>query len=251
MSSHSRTVTAMTMRATAFSVALVLAVTSADLLDTGGAQSVNTFLRSAVMAGEQLGGASEVCFWTEMPDKTFERGTAPPFDQTYPSLAMAQLACTTLQSNCRAVSQEGEVYFLSDQRAADAEVGASSWVHECGPQDPSGAAAAAAASGSGPKALQAAGRGGTAVEGSSTEFLHIKVLTMDRLQSLKRLMDSLKNAHYDGDTVHLDVYVDYPPATDATKLQSKLNTRKLIIDYLETFDWPHGKKMIHVRARLC
>ena len=35
---------------------------------------------------------------------------------------------------------------------------------------------------------------------------------MDRLHSLKRLMDSLKDAYYDGDTVHIQFFVDYPPA---------------------------------------
>lgn len=75
---------------------------------------------------------------------------------------------------------------------------------------------------------------------------------MNRFNSLSRLLNSLKDAHYDGDKVHLDVFVDYPPTHTVAakrKLAKKLRDRVQVIRVLENFEWPHGTKMIHVRIR--
>lgn len=196
--------------------------------------AVNSFLRNALKQGGEDGerGDGKACFWTEMPDKAFERGVGTGFDKDYDSLEVAKLMCVQTEA-CRAVSQEDPQgkYFLSDQRAAEAVETAVSWVRECEEQE---------------HAL-------VPREGSATEptnnFFKIKVLTMDRLKSLKRLMDSLKAAYYDGDTVDIDFFVDYPPYKDESKLKAKLNARKLIIDHLENWEWPYGRKRIHVRVK--
>ena len=202
--------------------------------------NVNSFLRTVIRSGD--GGPADettkACFWTEMKEKIFERGTGTAFEQTYESLSVAKLVCAQ-EASCRAISQVDDGFILSDQRAAEADATALSWVHECESQQPESALVA-------PSSIN--GRADSDTD-STSEFFHIKVLTMDRLQSLKRLMDSLKAAYYDGDTVHIDFFVDYPPGSDAKKVKAKLNARRLIIDHIENWEWPYGQKSIHVRVK--
>lgn len=50
--------------------------------------------------------------------------------------------------------------------------------------------------------------------------LRIRVLTYSRLKSLQRLLESLVNANYSGDSVALDISVDYPGADAASDEKS-------------------------------
>jgi hypothetical protein len=208
------------------------------LLDAASAQAtsaLNALLRSAVS-----GGAPKACFWTELKDKAFEPADGasyPPFDQSFASVADAKAACLG-ELTCRAVSlrlgEGGGVgdgsFIISDQRAATPVHGAMSWVRECELQEPTVVAPA----GTAPESTGlVSARSGSAVA-STTEFLTIKVLTMDRLQSLKRLIDSLKDAYYDGDRVHIQFFVDFPKDIST----EKLNARRLILDHLEAWEWP-------------
>eukprot|EP01036_Dinobryon_divergens_P031478 gene31478-40880_t len=64
--------------------------------------------------------------------------------------------------------------------------------------------------------------------------LTIRIITMDRPTSLKRLLTSLTKAHYDNDAVHIEFYVDKPKsAADQTKHQA-------VIDIVKAFKWKHG-----------
>ena len=86
----------------------------------------------------------------------------------------------------------------------------------------------------------------------NTQFLTLKVLTMNRKESLARLIKSLLNADYSGDTVNLDIYVDYPPTHTAKyrdKLESRLRDRVQVIELVEKLVWPFGRKLVHVRVQ--
>jgi hypothetical protein len=200
-----------------------------EATDNGG---LNSFLRAAVRNGTDSAPV-QACFWNQLPHMRFERGETTSFNQAYETLDIAKLVCVQ-QENCKAVTEENGKFIISDQRSAEADVSAVSWVYECEEQVPA--------------TLSLVPRAGSSEE-SNNNFFHIKVLTMDRLKSLKRLMDSLKAAYYDGDTVNIDFFVDYPPAKDSKKLMAKLNARKLIIDHLENWEWPYGTKRIHVRVK--
>ena len=216
------------------SIVLLLAVT-VPLVTAGVSKAdVNSYLRAELKKGNPDDASTQSCFWTEMRDKVFEQGTEPPFTTEYDTLPRAKLVCAQT-SSCRAVTQEtpDSAFILSDQRAAEADEVAVSWVRECEDKET--------------PIVQARADSET---DSGAAFLKIKVLTMDRFKSLKRLMDSLKDAYYDGDTVDIDFFVDFPPTKDATKLKAKLNARTLIINHLENWDWPYGRKHIHVR-RIC
>ena len=67
--------------------------------------------------------------------------------------------------------------------------------------------------------------------------LRILVLTMDRHESLLRLLKSLKSADYDGDCVDVDIWIDrmhdgsvHGPTHQIAK----------------TLQWPFGQKVVHV-----
>jgi hypothetical protein len=214
---------------------LLVLVLLLDVVAPQAASAVNSLLRSVVNSGVR-----KACFWTELHDKAFEPADGashPPFDQSFPTVEAAKATCLG-EPMCRAVSlrlgENGEAagdgsFIISDQRAATPVHGAMSWVRECELQQP-----IAVADDTG---LAASGRLGSAAA-STTEFLTIKVLTMDRLQSLKRLIDSLKDAYYDGDRVHIQFFVDFPKTDDSGVLAQKLNARRLIIDHLEAWEWP-------------
>lgn len=69
--------------------------------------------------------------------------------------------------------------------------------------------------------------------------LSLIVLTMNRPTALRRLLDSLARAEYLGDVVDLDIWVDRP----AEESQSWQAVKGLS----EEFDWPHGRKSVHIR----
>lgn len=81
----------------------------------------------------------------------------------------------------------------------------------------------------------------------------LKVLTFDRLSSLSRCLRSLAAAHYGRDTVHLHIYVDHFPRADnvsesALLLDQKLDESRLILEFVDGFDWKYGQKVVHYRT---
>lgn len=85
----------------------------------------------------------------------------------------------------------------------------------------------------------------------------LKVLTFDRLPSLRRCLTSLATADYGGDQVELDVFVDVPEVkdADATNGSVSMPTRTdaidksdLLVDFVADFPWPHGPKRVHYRV---
>ena len=70
--------------------------------------------------------------------------------------------------------------------------------------------------------------------------LQVLVLTANRPESLKRLLDSLVVAEYGCARVHLQVNVDLP------QLASEANLR--CVEVAATFPWIHGRKTIHRRV---
>ena len=137
----------------------------------GQAAAVNNFLRAA-LKDEGASSQSQACFWTELPDKSFETdSTELAFTSVYASLDVAKQACLEVKS-CRAVTQipgdGGELtYVISDQRAATPVTSAMSWVHECEDQHADSLL-------SDSKDVALAGRAGSSTD-STNEFFHIKV----------------------------------------------------------------------------
>ncbi|GKA08268.1 ubiquitin carboxyl-terminal hydrolase, partial [Tanacetum coccineum] len=78
----------------------------------------------------------------------------------------------------------------------------------------------------------------------------IKVLTYDRLASLTRCLKSLSAAHYDNEKVNLHIYVDHFKVLDQTgeDLDKKLNESRMILDFVDGFEWRYGEKMVHYRT---
>ena len=70
-------------------------------------------------------------------------------------------------------------------------------------------------------------------------LLRVIVLTMNRAQSLNRLLHSLFDAEYYHDKIALDIWIDLPP------FETKINveTRQIVTD----FSWPYGPKTLHFR----
>jgi FkbM family methyltransferase len=64
--------------------------------------------------------------------------------------------------------------------------------------------------------------------------LTIAVLTMNRVESLRRLLMSLENTEYDNDRVHLVIRVDHATNNSAVVVLAK------------SFDFSHGEKTVHV-----
>lgn len=70
--------------------------------------------------------------------------------------------------------------------------------------------------------------------------LRLIVLTMDRVEPLKRLLKSLRGAEYGGDAVDLDVWVD----RGGNGLVSEA-----VLKEARGCTWVHGVKTVHVRER--
>ncbi|KAK8935399.1 hypothetical protein KSP39_PZI013216 [Platanthera zijinensis] len=81
----------------------------------------------------------------------------------------------------------------------------------------------------------------------------IKVLTFDRIESLRRCLRSLVTADYGGDRVNLHVFVDHFPSIDATNgsdvlVNGKLDESRRILDLVDGLEWLHGEKFILYRT---
>ncbi|URD76763.1 hypothetical protein MUK42_24984 [Musa troglodytarum] len=79
----------------------------------------------------------------------------------------------------------------------------------------------------------------------------IKLLTFDRIDSLRRCLRSLAAADYAGDRVHLHVLVDhFRPAngSSAPSVDRKLEESRRILDLIDRFRWVHGEKIVHYRT---
>lgn len=88
----------------------------------------------------------------------------------------------------------------------------------------------------------------------------IMVLTHSRADSLLRLLRSATAAHYDGDRVDLDIWVDRsllpenePTSLPGRLLRSLLPSRRrsapadaTVVAAASKFEWPHGAKAVHV-----
>jgi FkbM family methyltransferase len=68
----------------------------------------------------------------------------------------------------------------------------------------------------------------------SREIFTITVLTMNRVESLRRLLTSLENAEYGHDRVHLVIRVDHATNNAA------------VVALAKSFDFSHGEKTVHV-----
>lgn len=70
--------------------------------------------------------------------------------------------------------------------------------------------------------------------------LTVRVLTLNRVQSLRRAINSLKKANYDQDSVDLEVWVDHPPNASTTEHDE-------VVRYVKYgLQWPHGNLQTHV-----
>ncbi|XP_064995193.1 uncharacterized protein LOC103978875 isoform X3 [Musa acuminata AAA Group] len=79
----------------------------------------------------------------------------------------------------------------------------------------------------------------------------IKLLTFDRIDSLRRCLRSLAATDYAGDRVHLHVLVDhFRPAngSSAPSVDRKLEESRRILDLIDRFRWVHGEKIVHYRT---
>lgn len=71
----------------------------------------------------------------------------------------------------------------------------------------------------------------------------VKVITYDRLDSLKRLLDSLERADYGGDTIFVEIFVDHPNTMTSSSLQMKHKIWNLV----NNWKFSHGTKRVHIR----
>lgn len=80
--------------------------------------------------------------------------------------------------------------------------------------------------------------------------LTVKVLTYDRLPSLRRCLRSLAAAHYDNDKVNIHIFIDHFKVLDQKDeyTDQKLNESRLILDFVDGFEWRFGEKMVHYRT---
>ena len=62
----------------------------------------------------------------------------------------------------------------------------------------------------------------------------IRIITMDRPTSLKRLLASLSKANYDNDAVHIEFYVDKP------KITADQTNYLAVVEIVKAFKWKHG-----------
>lgn len=82
----------------------------------------------------------------------------------------------------------------------------------------------------------------------STFTFTIKLLTYDRLPSLRRCLQSLDLADYDADDrVNLHVFVDHF-RNNSDLIDSKLDESRRILEFLDRFRWKHGEKIVHYRT---
>lgn len=80
----------------------------------------------------------------------------------------------------------------------------------------------------------------------------VKVLTFDRIESLRRCLRSLAAADYGGDRVNIHVFVDHFHSINATngsdaRVNEKLEESRRILDLVDDLEWLHGEKLVLYR----
>ena len=90
-------------------------------------------------------------------------------------------------------------------------------------------------------ALLALAAPATSYNTSASVSLRAVVITYNRAKSLERLLLSLKAAHYDGDRIDLDIWIDKPASGAEHDADTVLVS--------STFEWPHGVKTVHLQPR--
>ncbi|WCJ30055.1 hypothetical protein M5689_011639 [Euphorbia peplus] len=97
--------------------------------------------------------------------------------------------------------------------------------------------------------LSSANKYATPQSNSNFTFLII-VLAFNRLDSLSRCLKSLANVNYDGDNVHLHVYIDHFPSVNdsSSTLDQKLDNSNAILQFVDGFNWKFGNKVVHYRT---
>ncbi|KAI0531163.1 hypothetical protein KFK09_000716 [Dendrobium nobile] len=78
----------------------------------------------------------------------------------------------------------------------------------------------------------------------------VKVLTFNRIDSLRRCLRSLATADYAGDRVNLHVFVDHFHAINGSDalVDGKLEESRRILDLVDGIRWVHGEKLVHYRT---
>ncbi|KAJ3221037.1 hypothetical protein HK099_003815 [Clydaea vesicula] len=88
---------------------------------------------------------------------------------------------------------------------------------------------------------------------SSNSRFTIKILTYNRPNSLRRLLNSLSNSNYEilflngsnFNSINVDIFIDYPKLPNL----SNLIVRKEVLKVAENWEWKYGEKLIHVRYK--
>lgn len=75
----------------------------------------------------------------------------------------------------------------------------------------------------------------------TTPALRIIVLTMNRAESLLRLLKSLSQADYENDSVDLDVWIDIKSAQEPANAA--------VVKVCRAFEWTYGRKSIHIHDK--
>lgn len=76
----------------------------------------------------------------------------------------------------------------------------------------------------------------------------IKLLTFDRLASLRRCLHSLAAADYSGDRADLHIFVDHLPVNASGLVERNLEESHRILEFIDGFGWRHGEKFVHYRT---
>ena len=72
-------------------------------------------------------------------------------------------------------------------------------------------------------------------------IISLKLLTYNRPESLLRCLLSLRNADYMGDTVNIDIFIDFDG--------NSAGFPSIVLQIVDEFYWPHGEKRIHYRSK--
>ncbi|KAJ6845790.1 uncharacterized protein M6B38_285675 [Iris pallida] len=79
----------------------------------------------------------------------------------------------------------------------------------------------------------------------------IKLLTFDRIDSLRRCLLSLSAADYGTDPVHLHIFLDHFPnvsSSSPSAADAALEGSRRILRLVDGFRWTHGQKLVHYRT---
>ncbi|KAM0950853.1 putative nucleotide-diphospho-sugar transferase [Dioscorea sansibarensis] len=76
----------------------------------------------------------------------------------------------------------------------------------------------------------------------------IKLLTFDRLASLRRCLHSLAAADYSGDRADIHIFVDHLPVNASGLVERNLEESHQILEFIDGFEWRHGQKLVHYRT---